>query len=194
MGQARTDLWFRHLSTGILSAINRALRRLGRLVEIGVLGALFVIGLALSLASDSFLQLKPASVDASSFLHGIMAVGMVFVLSMGDVDLSVGSVLTLVNILTAVALREGVPLPLAVCIGLGAGALCGSGERTTECHPTHSHDQCYLGHAQCLSWLGAGNLQGTPISQFSKDHSFFTIGGGTILGIPASVVVMGLLG
>src|SRR5437016_14663312 len=57
--------------------------------------------------------------------YGIMAVGMVFVLSMGDVDLSVGSILTLVNIGTAIALRAGIGVPLALMIGLGIGAGCG---------------------------------------------------------------------
>ena len=128
-----------------------------------MLGALFVIGLALSLASDSFLQ--PSNllqVTRQASYYGIMAVGMVLVLSMGDVDLSVGSVLTLVNILTAVALREGVPLPLGSLYRPRCWCAMRSGERTTEYHPTHSHDHCSFGHAQCLSWLGAGNLQGHP--------------------------------
>jgi ribose transport system permease protein len=41
--------------------------------------------------------------QASSY--GIMSVGMVLLLSMGEIDLSVGAILTLVNIVTAVALR-----------------------------------------------------------------------------------------
>lgn len=195
MGQAKIDLWFRNLSTGILSAINRALRRLGRLDEIGVLGALFVIGLALSFASDSFLQ--PSNllqVTRQASYYGIMAVGMVFVLSMGDVDLSVGSVLTLVNILTAVALREGVPLPLAVCIGLGAGAVCGLVNGLLSIILRIPTIIVTLGTLSAYRGLALVISKATPISQFSKDHSFFTIGGGTILGIPASVVVMGLIG
>ena len=70
-------------------------------------------GLLYLLAGDQFV--RPANLlqvarQASSY--GIMAVGMVLLLSMGEIDLSVGAILTLVNIVTAVALREGMPMEL----------------------------------------------------------------------------------
>src|SRR5262245_54977843 len=94
--------------------------------EIGVLAALLVLGLTFGLSPHTFwpqLNLPHAAGQASYV--GIMVVGMVFVLSLGEVYLSVGSILTLVNILTAVGLREGLPLSASLLLGLGAGAVCG---------------------------------------------------------------------
>ena len=78
------------------------------------------------LTGDKFVRptnLLQVARQASSY--GIMSVGMVLLLSMGEIDLSVGAILTLVNIVTAVALREGMPMPLAVLVGLATGAACG---------------------------------------------------------------------
>src|SRR2546422_671313 len=104
-----------------------AWRRLLAFDEIGVVvGLLSVCGLLWFLAGDQFVQptnLLQVARQASSY--GIMAVGMVLLLSMGEIDLSVGAILTLVNIVTAVALREGMPMPLAVVAGLATGATCG---------------------------------------------------------------------
>src|SRR5215510_12819240 len=101
--------------------------RLRAINEIGVVTALLsVCGLLWLAAGDQFV--RPANLlqvarQASSY--GIMSVGMVLLLSMGEIDLSVGAILTLVNIVTAVALREGMPMPLAAVVGLATGAACG---------------------------------------------------------------------
>src|SRR5262245_53039986 len=95
---------------------SNAWRRLLGSDAIGVIVALLSVGALLCLAAGSqFVQTSTLSqVARQASSYGIMAVGMVLLLSMGEVDLSVGAILTLVNIVTAVALREGWPLPLAV--------------------------------------------------------------------------------
>jgi ribose transport system permease protein len=56
----------------------------------------------------------------------VMAVGMTFVLIIGGIDLSVGSVLALCGGIVAVALQAWHwPVPLAIGAGLGCGLLCG---------------------------------------------------------------------
>ena len=102
-------------------------RRLREIDEIGVIVALLSVCAVLCLATGD-LFVRPANLlqvarQASSY--GIMAVGMVLLLSMGEIDLSVGAILTLVNIVAAIALREGLPMPLAVAVGLATGAACG---------------------------------------------------------------------
>jgi ribose transport system permease protein len=54
-----------------------------------------------------------------------MAVGMVFVISMGDIDLSVGSILMLSSVSMAILLRDGASIWLALPFGLLVGAACG---------------------------------------------------------------------
>src|SRR5580704_18389377 len=104
--------------------------RLVGLQEIGVLIAFVAICAFLALnprSGDSFrTTLNVMQVARQSSYYGIMAVGMVFVISMGDIDLSVGSILTLTNIVAAMALRAGMNAIAAVALGLLAGAACGA--------------------------------------------------------------------
>jgi ribose transport system permease protein len=55
----------------------------------------------------------------------IMALGMVFVLTSGEIDLSIGSIVAISALLTAVALRYWA-WPVGVIVGLGAGAAIGA--------------------------------------------------------------------
>jgi ribose transport system permease protein len=178
-----------------MGSVRRPWRRLMEIDEIGVIAALLAIGLVLTLTTPTFLQpTNLLQVARQASYYGIMAVGMVFVLSMGDVDLSVGSVLTLVNIVTAIALREGLPVPAALLLGLSTGGLCGAingglsmALRIPTIIVTLGTLSVYRGLALVLS-------DATPISQFSKQNALFSVGGGAILGVPASVVVMLLVG
>ena len=52
----------------------------------------------------------------------IVAVAMTFVITTGGIDLSVGSVLALVNALAAISLQAGVPWPLVVVADAAASA------------------------------------------------------------------------
>jgi ribose transport system permease protein len=133
--------------------------------------------------------------QASSY--GIMSVGMVLLLSMGEIDLSVGAILTLVNIVTAVALREGMPMPVAALVGLATGAACGLANgllgillRIPTIIVTLGTMSVYRGLALVLS-------KATPIGNFSKDNLLFNLGSSNLFGVPTSVLVMlavGLLG
>ena len=55
----------------------------------------------------------------------VMAVGMVFVLTAGEIDLSIGSIVAIAALLAALVLRDW-PWPVGVAAGLGAGALIGA--------------------------------------------------------------------
>jgi ribose/xylose/arabinose/galactoside ABC-type transport system permease subunit len=173
-----------------------AWRRLLAIEEMGALVALLTLcALLYAATGDKFgtpQNLLQIARQASSY--GIMAVGMVLLLSMGEIDLSVGSTLTLVNVVASLALQAGVPVPLAIICGLGCGALCGlangllsAGLKIPTIIVTLGTLSVYRGLALVLS-------NATPISNFSKDNWFFELGSGTILGIPTSVHVMLLVG
>src|SRR5437879_1362283 len=94
--------------------------------ELGVLLALIALGAVLASRTDTFLtESNLLKVARQSSYSGIMAVGMVFVLVMGDVDLSVGSIFTLANLVMALCLRAGWPIPAALAGGLATGGVCG---------------------------------------------------------------------
>ncbi|GIO16549.1 branched-chain amino acid ABC transporter permease [Cohnella xylanilytica] len=50
---------------------------------------------------------------------------MVFIIILGDIDISVGSIVALSSVIMADLYNHGVPMPLAMAICLAVGALCG---------------------------------------------------------------------
>ena len=177
------------------SHARRAIFRLRGIQEIGVLIALILLCVALSVSTNTFLaSTNLLNVARQASYYGIMAVGMVFVVSIGDIDLSVGSILTLTNIVMALALRANVPVPLALLMGLAAGALCGLINGLLAVSLRIPMIIVTLGTLSVYRGLALILCQAAPVSQFSKENWFFTVGGGTIAGIPSSVVLMVLLG
>ncbi|HET7077961.1 MAG TPA: ABC transporter permease, partial [Chloroflexia bacterium] len=55
----------------------------------------------------------------------VMAVGMVFVLAAGEIDLSIGAILALAALAVSLALRYTGSVPVAILVGLGVGLLAG---------------------------------------------------------------------
>jgi ribose transport system permease protein len=182
-------------NSGLAGGAGRALQRLRALQEIGVLIALVALCVALSLSTTTFREpTNLLQVARQASYYGIMAVGMVFVVSMGDIDLSVGSILTLSNITTALALRAGQPVPIALLVGLATGALCGlinGGLAVLLRIPTII---VTLGTLSVYRGVALVLCSAAPISQFSKTGLFFTVGGGALLGVPTSVVMMLVIG
>lgn len=89
-------------------------------------GLLAVILLFSVLEPEAFLSLYNfQTIVAQTVIVSLGAIGMTFVIVSGGIDLSVGSVIALSSVVTAVALREGQgPLTAALC-GALSGALAG---------------------------------------------------------------------
>ncbi len=175
--------------------MNRILLRIRGLQEIGVLAALFALCLYLALSTTTFLvPLNLLQVARQSSYYGIMAVGMVFVIAMGDIDLSVGSILTLANVATAIALRDKIPLPFSLLIGLSTGAVCGFLNGILAVWLRIPMIIVTLGTLSLFRGLALMFCDASPISQFSKDNILFTTVGGEILGVPTSVILMIIMG
>ncbi len=90
-------------------------------------GALVVMLIVFSLLSPNFLQFSNiVGILLATAVNGVLALGVTFVIISGGIDLSVGTVMTFAAVMTAVAVTDlGLPVPLGVLVGLGAGALCG---------------------------------------------------------------------
>jgi inositol transport system permease protein len=93
----------------------------------GLLFVILIVGLALTLATDTFLSLANlTNVARQISINGILAVGVTFVLLTAGVDLSLGSVVALSGVACATFAHPGehaVVVPIAV--GLLTGAACG---------------------------------------------------------------------
>lgn len=165
--------------------------------ELGIFAALLLLCVGLAIARPRFLladNLLGVARQASDY--GIMAIGMVFLLAMGEIDLSVGSVLMLSNVVAALALRAGAPLPLAVAAGLATGAACGASNGLLSVLLRVPTIIVTLGTMYVFWGLGLAVSANKPVADFPApvlDSPFFTVLGEDILGVPAGVVVMVLL-
>ncbi|GAA4884146.1 substrate-binding domain-containing protein [Saccharopolyspora cebuensis] len=93
----------------------------------GPLGGLVVLVVLLALLSPDFLTANNLlNVGVQASVVAVLAFGMTFVIVSGGIDLSVGSVAGLAGIVTGWAVAgAGLPLWLAVPLGLAAGAAAG---------------------------------------------------------------------
>ena len=94
--------------------------------NIGILIGLVVLFLFLSVATDSFLSTKNMlQVLRQICINGLLAFGMTFVLIIGGIDLTVGSVVAISGVSVVIMLNSGVPLPVALVVALLLGAIVG---------------------------------------------------------------------
>jgi ribose transport system permease protein len=94
--------------------------------DAGGLIVLLVLFGAMTMASDEFLTTDNlANLSRQVAIFGIIAVGQLLVILTAGIDLSVGSVLGLTGCVTAQLLVEGMPVPLAIVVGLLVGVVLG---------------------------------------------------------------------
>src|SRR5882672_359090 len=91
------------------------------------LALLAVLVVAISIKQPQFWSADNLlNITRQMSLNAIIAAGMTLVILTGGIDLSVGSILALVGIVTALALKSGMPWLLAVPFGALLGAALGS--------------------------------------------------------------------
>jgi ribose/xylose/arabinose/galactoside ABC-type transport system permease subunit len=102
-------------------------RRLTIPSEIGVLGAVIGLFVFFSLASPFFFNASNlTNLGRQTVLLAVTAFAMTFIILSGEIDLSVGSVVSLISIFVAMALRDSGSIPVAVLVGVGSGVLIGT--------------------------------------------------------------------
>jgi D-xylose transport system permease protein len=116
-------------SSGLLGTLRATAGRVrdGDLGLLPVVAGLVVIWTIFQLLNPVFLSPRNLSdLLMQSAPVGVIALGIVFVLLIGEIDLSVGSVSGLsAAILAVLAVNRGVPLPLAMLAAVAVGALIG---------------------------------------------------------------------
>ncbi|MCX7851410.1 MAG: ABC transporter permease [Anaerolineae bacterium] len=90
-------------------------------------GALIVIFIFFSVVSPFFLTRDNViGILLATAVNGILALGVTFVIITAGIDLSVGTVMTLSAMTTAVAIAVwGLPIPLGILVGLLTGGVAG---------------------------------------------------------------------
>lgn len=97
------------------------------LSTVGVLSIILVVFfIVLSFATDKFLTVgNLGNLARQTSIVGIIAVGMTFVIISAGIDLSVGSVLALGGIVSAMMMRAGYPVILSIIAAILVGAIVG---------------------------------------------------------------------
>ncbi|BAS28079.1 sugar ABC transporter permease [Limnochorda pilosa] len=97
-----------------------------RYMALGIGLVLMGLCVLLALISPYFLtQQNLTNVLLQSSINTIVAVGMTFVILTAGIDLGVGSVVALSGVVLGGAMKADVPIPGALAVGLGVGALTG---------------------------------------------------------------------
>lgn len=162
---ARPELdWSQH---GLLW---RALRQR----EMVLLVLLLVLVGVMSGLSEDFLTLGNLLRTTRFFTDiGLIALGMTFILILGGIDLSVGSALALVSVTIGFSYQAGVPLGLAIFLGLAVGALGGwvngAVSSLLGVHPL----VVTLGTLSLYSGLAYGISDADAVSQYPAWFAYF---------------------
>jgi ribose transport system permease protein len=90
-------------------------------------GALILLIVFFSVANPYFLTFDNfVNILIATSVVGVMALGETFVIITGGIDLSVGTVMTLSSVMTAVAITNlGLPIPVGVVVGILTGGVMG---------------------------------------------------------------------
>ncbi len=108
------------------AAASRRWTALLQLRELNVLTALLVVIALISFSTPYFLTTDNLMGVFRSFsLIAIMSIGMVMVIITGGIDLSVGSVMGLSSLVTALGFDSGLSMPVCILAGLATGLLFG---------------------------------------------------------------------
>src|SRR5271165_2657328 len=157
--------------------------------------AVLIIGVVMALTSAPFRSYDNLYNDSRNFAFvAIMGMGELLVIITGGIDLSVGSVMGLVGIVTALVLQAGHSLWVGVGAGLGVALLCGliNGYAIARFRLSpFIVTLIMLSVARSQALIVSNNKM---IYQFGPDEKLFgALGGGKLLGVPSVVIVMAAL-
>jgi ribose transport system permease protein len=95
--------------------------------ELGVAGALLALIIVVSVIQPRFLDVNNLlNLVANNTIVAILAMGIVFLLATGEIDLSFGYILNLVAVSAGLLMIAGAPIALAIAAALVLGALLGA--------------------------------------------------------------------
>ncbi|MCY3928611.1 MAG: ABC transporter permease [Acidobacteria bacterium] len=115
---------------------------------------------------------------------GLIALGQTAVIATGGIDLSVGSVMGLVGIVTGLVLASGQPLIVAAAAGLGCALLCGLANGALVAYFRLSPFVVTLGMLSIARSLALVISNNKMIHDFGPDEELLlTLGGGRFLGV-----------
>jgi ribose transport system permease protein/L-arabinose transport system permease protein len=134
-----------------------------------------------------FLPKNLLNIGQAVTMIGLVALAETIVIISGGMDLSVGSIVGLVSISTALAMQSNNSLPLGIATGLAAGGLLGLINGLMITRWKFEPVIATLGTMAVFRGAAFIMTNGAPIGIMSA--TFNKIGSGTLLGIPIPVVI-----
>ena len=152
---------------------------------------LVVLSVALTIATPHFLTaINLASVVRQTAVINIMALGMTLVIISGGIDLSVGSVLGVAGLFGTMSIKNGVPIPIAILIGIASGFVCGLLNGVMITRLKIAPFIVTLGTLGAYRGLALVVSKGLPVHEIPTSFSY--LGDGSLLGIPVSLWLLAL--
>src|SRR5262249_17094131 len=158
-----------------------------------VLAAALLAAVVLSVATDAFATPQNLfNVTRNFAFVAIVAIGMTAVIITGGIDLSVGSTLGLAAMVSGVVLNAGSGVWVGIAAGLVASLLVGLVNGVLIPFVRIPPFVTTLGMLSVARSVGMVASQNKMVYQFGPDHDLFLwLGGGSTLGIPNPVLVLG---
>jgi ribose/xylose/arabinose/galactoside ABC-type transport system permease subunit len=154
----------------------------------GILVALLVLCAVLSVASDNFFTTENLiNVLRQVSINGILAIGMTFVIIAAGIDLSVGSIVALVGVVTATVAHDS-NLAFAILVGLLVGLVCGAFSGIAISKWGLAPFIVTLGMMTIARGLTFVISNGRPVSGLSQ--GYLAIGKSDWLGVPTPVWIL----
>ncbi|KAF1021702.1 MAG: Ribose import permease protein RbsC [Paracidovorax wautersii] len=161
------------------------------LQKLGPFFALLVVGVGLAALSPDFMTVgNLMNVMRQVSINALIAFGMTLVILLGGIDLSVGAILAVSSVITAMLMKDGWDPMLCTALGIASGALMGLANGLLIAKGKVAPFIATLGMMTVLRGLSLVLSNGSPISGLDSD--FFTLlGGGYVAGwVPVPVVWM----
>ena len=159
------------------------------LARFGLVFALFALVVALSLLSDRFLSVPNLlNVLRQISINALIAVVMTTVILGRGIDLSVGSLLAYVGVVTATLAVSGLPAWLAILAGLAIGASLGAISGLFVAYAGIAPFIVTLAGLTIFRGMALAFTDGRPVTGLPP--LFAEIGYGTFLGLPMPVWIL----
>ena len=168
------------------------LKKIFKTKEIGIILILIVLSVLIQLKNPIFLTYSNIiDVCRNTSYTLVIAVGMTFVLIAKGLDLSVGSLMALGGLISSLAMFYGVPILLAVLLGLLVGAAFGVVNAFCIVKLKIPAMIATLGSMYMARGLVLVITKGSPV--FPLPEAFGNFGKGYFLGVPYVVLIALLL-
>ena len=160
--------------------------------NMGILIGLAVLFLFLSIFTDSFLTTKNMlQVLRQRCINALLAFGMTFVLIIGGIDLTVGSVVAISGVSIVMLLNTGMPLPAAFLLSLLIGSLIGVINGSIIAFTGMPPFIVTLSLQGAIRGVAYVITDGRSVS--CENEVFNAIGNGYFLGIPLPIYIVALV-